>query len=214
VRALSDSTGGDQGERLKLGPKWRMTYTRLWTEEVREHCRGFRHREELRHGPFETEAEAAAGFRAEQDPMPEGFVDPRLLNSAGYNASPRRLRFAALCAYFSRVGAVMFAPLLQSNPATESDLANSRAVDVSAPGLVEGWARFVEDMVDQMRDAASGSEYDWSESYLSNCTFENVARIIVGRWVLCDFRQYGLNGLDEQRARVVHRRVAVRPNGF
>jgi hypothetical protein len=162
-------------------------------QEFREHCCGFRHREELRHGPFETEAEAAAGFRAEQDPMPEGFVDPRLLDPAGYAASPRRLRFAALCAYFSRVGAVMFAPLLQSNPATETDLANLRAVDASAPGLVEGWASLVECMVQQSREHTFESEYDWSESYLSNCTFENVAIIIVGQWVLSDFRDYGLH---------------------
>ena len=30
--------------------------------------------------------------------------DPRLLDPAAYAASPNRLRFAALCAYFSRVG--------------------------------------------------------------------------------------------------------------
>ena len=32
--------------------------------------------------------------------------DPRLLDPAAYAASPNRLRFAALCAYFSRVGEV------------------------------------------------------------------------------------------------------------
>jgi hypothetical protein len=41
-------------------------------EEFREHCRGFRHREELRHGPFKTEAEAAAVLYTVEDPMPEG----------------------------------------------------------------------------------------------------------------------------------------------
>ena len=39
---------------------------------------------------------------------------------------------------YSRVGTVMLAPLLQSTPATASDLANLLAADASAPDLAGG----------------------------------------------------------------------------
>jgi len=42
--------------------------------------------------------------------------DPRLLDPAAYAVLPNRLRFAALCAYFSRVGEVADIRLPATSP--------------------------------------------------------------------------------------------------
>ena len=153
--------------------------------------------------------------------------DPRLLDPAAYAAAPSRLRFAALYAYFSRVGArhilpaagvvdtptepscqelngifaghqvtwraisvgpcsrvgaVMFTPLLQSTPAT-APASTPAAASAQASSVAADASSFVEEMRDMARAATYVGEYDWSEVYLSYCTFENAARILLKHWV-------------------------------